>query len=199
MTKTSSFLQELEACHSLIDSLKTWDHHSIFSQPVDIVALEIPDYPSIVKNPMDLGTVESRLKKNDYAHAYEFWADLQLIWKNALIYNTEGQIRDWAMQLRELCSEKFRAIQKASDENDKPKCSTETRHRLMSTLRGLKKSRFKECFQLVSTKCSTALKAQKDNTITLFVHRITETTAKDLIQTFANDDHGLKNVAKKSS
>ena len=31
-----------------------------FSVPVDWKALELPDYPEIVKNPMDLGTIEVR-------------------------------------------------------------------------------------------------------------------------------------------
>jgi hypothetical protein len=33
---------------------------NIFDKPVDPVALNIPDYPTIIKNPMDLGTINLR-------------------------------------------------------------------------------------------------------------------------------------------
>ena len=45
-------------------------HHKInqgiFNQPVDAVALQIPTYHSIVKRPMDLGTIRGRLEVNYY-------------------------------------------------------------------------------------------------------------------------------------
>ena len=59
---------ELEDCSKLLHNLKTWKHYPIFAEPVDPVQLNIPDYPDIVKNPMDLGTIEQRLNANGYAH-----------------------------------------------------------------------------------------------------------------------------------
>ncbi len=38
----------------------------IFNKPVDPVALCIPDYPVVIKQPMDLGTVRDKLRKSAY-------------------------------------------------------------------------------------------------------------------------------------
>ncbi len=42
--------------------LQAMSHSRVFSVPVDPVALGIPEYPSIVKRPMDLGTVARNLE-----------------------------------------------------------------------------------------------------------------------------------------
>jgi hypothetical protein len=44
--------------HKIIKSLINHKHGWPFREPVDPVALNIPDYPQIIKNPMDLGTIE---------------------------------------------------------------------------------------------------------------------------------------------
>jgi len=43
-----------------------------FNQPVDPVALNIPDYPIVIKNPMDLGTVRNKLRANAYPTILDF-------------------------------------------------------------------------------------------------------------------------------
>jgi hypothetical protein len=56
-------------------------------EPVDWKGLGLPDYPAIVKNPMDLSTVKSKLLKGDYSSFDDLFADLQLIWDNCKLYN----------------------------------------------------------------------------------------------------------------
>jgi len=58
-----------------------------FGEPVDIVALNIPDYPTVIRNPMDLGTVKKKLADDAYTTIDEYLADVRLIWSNALLYN----------------------------------------------------------------------------------------------------------------
>jgi len=55
-----------------------------FNQPVDPAALQIPDYPSIVKRPMDLGTVTRKLDGHHkhYKTAQDVAEDVRLIWNN---------------------------------------------------------------------------------------------------------------------
>jgi hypothetical protein len=43
---------------------KNRDAQTFFMQPVDWKALGLPDYPEVVKNPMDIGTVKEKLKAN---------------------------------------------------------------------------------------------------------------------------------------
>ncbi|KAL1635628.1 transcription initiation at TATA-containing promoter protein [Neofusicoccum ribis] len=61
-----------------------------FLQPVDPVALNIPQYLKIIKKPMDLGTVQSRLKHGEYASAKDVKADIDLIFANCFKFNPEG-------------------------------------------------------------------------------------------------------------
>lgn len=61
-----------------------------FRTPMPWEELGFDDYPDIVKNPMDLGTIEERLKDSDYNDAEGFinpdffWEDVFLIWDNCL-------------------------------------------------------------------------------------------------------------------
>ena len=66
----------LRHCHQLLTPLKKM-HNEVyfFMHPVDYVRLGIPDYPHIVKKPMDLGTVERRLQKGEYLSVDDFVAD----------------------------------------------------------------------------------------------------------------------------
>lgn len=57
-----------------------------------IPALQLLDYPTIIKNPMDLGTVKKKLKSGKYKTATEFQDDIQLIWDNCKRYNQEGSV-----------------------------------------------------------------------------------------------------------
>ena len=50
-------------------------------------ALGILDYPKIVKNPMDLGTIDDKLSKGEYLSVDAFVADVRLVFYNCRIYN----------------------------------------------------------------------------------------------------------------
>lgn len=60
---------------------------SYFLQPVNPVALGLPTYSVIIKQPMDLSTVESKLKTNEYSSIQACVDDLQLIVDNAREFN----------------------------------------------------------------------------------------------------------------
>jgi bromodomain-containing factor 1 len=60
---------------------------SLFKEPVDFVALNIPQYPDFVKNPMDLGSMEGKLKAGEYNQVVDFMKDLDQIVINTEIFN----------------------------------------------------------------------------------------------------------------
>merc|ERR1711939_1294402 len=68
-------------------NLKKSNSSAPFRQPVDHVALNIPSYPDIVKQPMDLGTIDSRLKQNKYTSVSAFISDFNLIVDNCVKFN----------------------------------------------------------------------------------------------------------------
>uniref|UniRef100_I3JJY8 ATPase family AAA domain-containing protein 2 n=1 Tax=Oreochromis niloticus TaxID=8128 RepID=I3JJY8_ORENI len=75
-----------------------------FTKPVDLE--EVPDYAEVIKKPMDLSTVISRIDLHQYGTVKEFLQDVDLIWQNALEYNpdrdpSDRQIRHRACALKD--------------------------------------------------------------------------------------------------
>ena len=80
---------ELAQCKALLRDLRKKDTAEPFQTPVDWKALGIPDYPTIIKRPMDLGTVWSQLESGHYSCARDVAADVELVWANAMTYNMD--------------------------------------------------------------------------------------------------------------
>ena len=49
--------------------------------------LKIPDYPLIVKNPMDFTTIKTKLKEHKYERIQDFMEDMELVFYNCKLYN----------------------------------------------------------------------------------------------------------------
>ncbi|XP_071605909.1 bromodomain testis-specific protein [Heliangelus exortis] len=69
-----------------------WIHDSSwpFLQPVDAAKLNLPDYYSVIKKPMDLTTIRKRLEHNYYTKAEECIADFRTMFSNCYTYNKPG-------------------------------------------------------------------------------------------------------------
>ncbi|XP_075901762.1 bromodomain-containing protein 3-like [Nelusetta ayraudi] len=69
-----------------------WKHQFSwpFQKPVDAVTLQIPDYYTIIKNPMDLGTISQRLQNNYYWQAIDCITDFNTVFSNCYFYNRPG-------------------------------------------------------------------------------------------------------------
>lgn len=52
--------KELKHCQRVVVSLLSHRYASPFAAPVDAVRLNIPDYYTVIKNPMDFGTIKVR-------------------------------------------------------------------------------------------------------------------------------------------
>lgn len=84
---------------SLISDADAWP----FNQPVDPVALGIPTYFDIIKEPMDFGTINQKLKNGKYEVLAQFERDVHLVFANALLFNEpDSDIGYWAKKLRGL-------------------------------------------------------------------------------------------------
>lgn len=77
-------------CKKVLDALNRHRFAHIFAEPVDPAALNIPDYPEVIPNPMDLGTVGRKLERGEYAHFRDFQADCELTFQNCVRYNPAG-------------------------------------------------------------------------------------------------------------
>jgi bromodomain-containing factor 1 len=91
--KKKKFATELKFCEEVLGEIKKPKYHqwsSPFLVPVDPVALGIPDYFKIIKTPMDLSTVTTRLNTGQYENAKDFEADVRQIFKNCYKFNPPG-------------------------------------------------------------------------------------------------------------
>ncbi|BGP41000.1 histone acetyltransferase [Rhodotorula kratochvilovae] len=68
----------------LIDHPSSW----AFANPVN--AQEVTDYYDVIKEPMDLATMESKLEANSYETLEQFLHDAKLVFKNCRQYNDNG-------------------------------------------------------------------------------------------------------------
>ncbi len=68
----------------LINHPKNFD---IFNKPVDYINLGLTDYLIKIKQPMDLGTVKSKLLRGDYEKLDQIKDDVSLVFNNAMTYN----------------------------------------------------------------------------------------------------------------
>lgn len=61
-----------------------------FLVPVDPIALNIPEYLDVIKHPMDLGTMKTRLDSGAYASLADFVSDYRLVISNCRTFNPPG-------------------------------------------------------------------------------------------------------------
>ncbi|XP_034293112.1 bromodomain testis-specific protein isoform X1 [Pantherophis guttatus] len=69
-----------------------WRHNFSwpFHQPVDAEGLKLPDYYNIVKEPMDLTTIQKRLEHQYYTCAAECIENFKTMFANCYLYNKPG-------------------------------------------------------------------------------------------------------------
>ena len=79
-----------EECTKILARIYNRRDSEMFREPVPWEALGLVDYLSVVKTPMDLGTVKEKLSSGKYQNEDECVADIRLIWHNAMLYNAPG-------------------------------------------------------------------------------------------------------------
>lgn len=80
----------MKQCETLLNRLRTHQHGWVFNTPVDVVKLNIPDYFTIIKHPMDLETIQTKIASGAYSNPRGFAADVRLTFSNAMTYNPPG-------------------------------------------------------------------------------------------------------------
>ncbi|EDR28252.1 bromodomain-containing factor, putative [Entamoeba dispar SAW760] len=93
--------EELRKCKELNRKLMNQPESPAFNTPVDPVALQVPTYFSVIKRPMDLGTIKHNLSDKKYITKEEFQADMLLVFDNALLFNhPDSEVYHWAVKLK---------------------------------------------------------------------------------------------------
>ncbi|KAL7556241.1 hypothetical protein ACA910_017464 [Epithemia clementina (nom. ined.)] len=79
-------------CAKVLHSLQTHMNGWVFNRPFDPVEAGFPDYFEVIKKPMDLGTVRTKLDSGSYHDMKEFAFDVRLTFENAMTCLPEGTI-----------------------------------------------------------------------------------------------------------
>ncbi|KDE09447.1 hypothetical protein MVLG_00349 [Microbotryum lychnidis-dioicae p1A1 Lamole] len=118
--------EQLRFCKEVIKEMFKKVHEPyayVFYEPVNYVALNIPQYPQIIKKPMDLGTVRNKLEQGLYnANPYSaFEADMRLIFKNCYTFNPVGSpVNEWGHRVEQIFEQKWneRPMAPVDDEDE---------------------------------------------------------------------------------
>ena len=82
-TSRHTFLPHL--AHILRKLMEHSDNRGLFNEPV-----KIPGYTDVIKNPIDLKIIRSRLVSGEYTSIEHFSNDVHLVFDNAIKYNPAG-------------------------------------------------------------------------------------------------------------
>mmetsp|Transcript_956 Transcript_956/g.1434 ORF Transcript_956/g.1434 Transcript_956/m.1434 type:complete len:732 (-) Transcript_956:281-2476(-) len=110
---TIKLSEPLKKCANLLRQvIGTKKHSHWFRDPVDAVALNLPTYSTIVKKPMDLGTLKNKLETGQYNSPYEFADDMRLVFANALAFTPDPRepVNISARELSHLFEQKFSSL-----------------------------------------------------------------------------------------
>ncbi|KAI8065509.1 Bromodomain-containing protein [Gongronella butleri] len=133
----------MKYCIQTLRELKKQRYNSInfpFLEPVDPIKLGIPDYPTIVKHPMDLATIENKLNNSVYTNPGEFAQDIRLMFNNCYLYNAPNlPVHQMGRQLEKVFDDKW--AQRPSETLTPPPSATSTGHPMSLAKKSRRRSR----------------------------------------------------------
>lgn len=112
----AQFSRIMDKCSVLLRIIREKDVEmgAFFSEPVDPIALNIPTYHQVIKEPMDLRTLNRRMEGNDVQSPEEFARLCRLIFENAVMFNVDPthSVHQAARNLLILFNQKYRDIER---------------------------------------------------------------------------------------
>lgn len=77
----------MRKCSDLLREMSKLPQARWFLEPVDPIKLQIPDYPKIIKTPMDFSTIRANIEGGVYETIDSFAEDMRLVFRNAITFN----------------------------------------------------------------------------------------------------------------
>ena len=192
---TNEDIKKLEKVFTSIESdSQAYD----FLEPVDYVALNILDYPSIIKTPMDLGTVKSKLKDHKYPTFLEFLSDIDLIWTNCRTYNMAGSE---IVKMANHCEKVFKRLIEKQFKNYMAKSSSkketaiedndstltmEQKMKLTDKIRVLSNEGLTQVVKLIMKECPKGIEDVDSEKLQIKIDLIDHKTYTQLLETIDN-------------
>eukprot|EP00759_Apiculatamorpha_spiralis_P002564 PhF_6_TR11017/c0_g1_i1/m.17841 len=104
----SKLSEDMLTLLDIIRELRAKPDAEAFNEPVDP---SVPYYYAVIKKPMDLGKIESRLMKGTYKSPQQVIDDVQLVWDNCKTYNEDdAEVSIQATRLSKWFQQKVRPL-----------------------------------------------------------------------------------------
>ncbi|KFD54793.1 hypothetical protein M513_04227 [Trichuris suis] len=124
-TNQLEYLQK-EVLRAVLKHKHSWP----FAKPVDAKKLNLTDYHDIIKRPMDLGTIEKRLKNCYYYEAPQCLQDFMTMFNNCYTYNpSDSDIVYMAQALEKVFLERIAHLPEQEIEIPRPSNQKRGRHK----------------------------------------------------------------------
>jgi hypothetical protein len=121
--------EALAQCRKLLFEIQKKQDSDVFKRPVDPVKDHVLDYFTVIKQPMDLSTVQKNLKDKKITTAQQFYQQMRLIWDNAILFNGEQHfVGQAALRLSKHLEIKMKPI--LAQENPQTMDASELKHKI---------------------------------------------------------------------
>jgi Bromodomain/Bromodomain extra-terminal - transcription regulation len=112
----AQLLRTMDKCAQILKFMRERDVElgAFFSEPVDPVALGIPTYLHVVKEPMDLRTIDRKMEAGEIESPEEFARLVRLVFENAMTFNIDPghSVHQAARNLLVSFNQKFRDVER---------------------------------------------------------------------------------------
>jgi len=106
----------MKRCSTALKQLRQHKWAWVFDKPVNAEEMGLHDYYTVIKKPMDLGTVKRKLDDGLYKSAEDFVSDVRLVWANAKLYNpADNDVHVMAKGMEEIFEKKVPELLAAHD------------------------------------------------------------------------------------
>jgi len=96
---STKLTNEMSGCSRILSDAIKQDIYRWFSDPIDPVALNIPDYFQVIKNPMDLKTVQAKIQQGEIPDHTTFYEHMKLVFNNCLTYNKPSPQNEYLLKM----------------------------------------------------------------------------------------------------
>uniref|UniRef100_A0A6N2M7X7 Bromo domain-containing protein n=1 Tax=Salix viminalis TaxID=40686 RepID=A0A6N2M7X7_SALVM len=144
-----------------------------FMEPVDVEGLGLHDYYEVIEKPMDFRTIKNRMEAKDgtgYKNVREIYADVRLVFKNAMKYNDErDDVHVMARTLLEKFEEKWLQLLPKVAEEEKSREKEQTATQVATKL--AEQASYANMAQYLSNEISTEEKKKLGTALTQLSHQ----------------------------
>lgn len=174
-----------------------------FLVPVDYVALNILDYPTIITHPMDLGTVKKNLEDGEYKIFQDFMSDINLIWKNCKTYNKAGSdivkmATHCEKRMKALIDKQFKNYQSKSNnkKNNTSNLTYEQKKKLIENIRELNNDTLTQIVKIILKDCPKGIEDIDTEKLQIKVDLIDHKTYENINQIIEKNKGNNSDKAK---